>query len=181
MDSVGSGRDNSRNPAERTHARGAVLQEGRTRVWGPPVGLRRPLGRVAGTAEHRAVGDVEGRTAGGERDDVIDGQVGGSVGGTLIARAPVPVQASPGAEDAGAEAMPGPGVVQGVVAAAVRLARVLATTATRAAGDDTTDRAQLHQQGAWSMRFPPTIRLRCYTPGTKVRQPITLTGRRPAD
>ena len=36
---------------------------------------------------------------------------------------------------------------------------------------------QLHQQEGWSMRLPPTIRLRFYTTGTKARLPITLTRR----
>ena len=52
--------------------------------------------------------------------------------------------ATPGAEHAGAEALPGPRAVQGVVTAAVRLPCVISATATRAAGDDTTDRAELH-------------------------------------
>ncbi|MGA7670150.1 MAG: hypothetical protein WBW04_06995, partial [Nitrolancea sp.] len=61
-----------------------------------------------------------------------------------VARAPVPVLATPGAEHAGAESLPGPRAVQGVVSAAVGLAGVLGATTTRAAGDDTTDRAELH-------------------------------------
>ena len=44
-----------------------------------------------------AVADVERRTASGERHDVIDGQVGGRVGGAPEARAPVAVLAAPGA------------------------------------------------------------------------------------
>jgi hypothetical protein len=108
-----------------------------------PVG-RRTLGRVARAAQHLRVGDVERRTASGERDDVIDGQVGGGVGGALVARAPVPVLATPGAEHSGAESLPGPRAVQGVVPAAVGLPSVLGAAATGAAGDDTTDRAQLH-------------------------------------
>jgi hypothetical protein len=75
---------------------------------------------------------------------VIDGQVGSRVGGTLIARAPVAMLAPPGAEHAGAETLPGPRAVQGVVPAAVGLAGMLGTAAPSAAGDDTTDRAQLH-------------------------------------
>ncbi len=75
---------------------------------------------------------------------MINGQIGGRVGGALVARAPVAVLATPDAEHAGAESLPGPRAVQGVVSAAVGLASVLRTAATRAAGDDTTDRAQLH-------------------------------------
>ena len=110
--------------------------------------------------------DVERRTASGERHDVIDGQVGGSVGGTLVARAPVAVLATPGAEHAGAESLPGPRAVQGVVPAAVRLAGVLGAATTRAAGDDTTDRAQLHPQIvdglAGAVYSPAVLRLRNY-------------------
>ncbi len=108
-----------------------------------PVG-RRTLRRVARAAQHRGVGDVERRTASGERDDVIDGQVGGPVGGAPVARAPVAMLATPGAQHAGAESLPGPRAVEGVVPAAVGLPGVLGTAATRAAGDDTADRAQLH-------------------------------------
>jgi hypothetical protein len=105
---------------------------------------RRTLRRVARAAQDGGVADVERRTAGCERGDVIDGQVGGRVGGTLIARAPVAVLATPGTEHAGAEVLPGPRAVQGVVPAAVGLAGVLAAAATSAAGDDAADRAQLH-------------------------------------
>jgi hypothetical protein len=76
--------------------------------------------------------------------NVIDRQVGRGVGGAPVARAPVAVLATPGAEHAGAESLPGPRAVQGVVPAAVGLAGVLGATTTRAAGDDATDRAQLH-------------------------------------
>ena len=110
-----------------------------------PVG-RRTLRRVARAAQDGGVADVEQRTAGRERHDVINGQVGSQVGGPLVARAPVAVLASPGAEDAGAETLPAPRAVQGVVPAVVGLAGVLGTAATRAAGDDTADRAQLHPQ-----------------------------------
>ncbi len=108
-----------------------------------PVG-RCTLRRVARSAEHGAVRDVEGRTASGERDDVIDGQVDGTMGGSPVARAPVAVLAAPGTEHAGAETLPDPRAVQGVVAAAVGLAGVLGAAATGAASDYTTDRAQLH-------------------------------------
>ena len=108
-----------------------------------PVG-RRTLRRVARAAQHRGVGDVQRRTASGERHNMIDGQVGSGVGGTLVARAPVAVLTAPGTEHAGAEPLPDPRAVQGVVPAAVGLAGVLGAAATRATGDDTTDRAHLH-------------------------------------
>ena len=66
------------------------------------------------------------------------------MGVALIARAPVAMLATPGVEHAGAEALPGARAAEGVVAAAVGLPSVLGTATTRAAGDDTTDRAQLH-------------------------------------
>ncbi len=75
---------------------------------------------------------------------MIDGQNDSGVGRALVARAPVAVLTAPGTEHAGAEPLPGPRVVEGAVPAAVGLAGVLGAAATRAAGDDTTDRAQLH-------------------------------------
>lgn len=77
---------------------------------------------------------------------MIDGQVRGSVGGALVARAPVAALTAPGTEHAGAESLPGPRAVDGVVPAAVGLAGVVSAATTRAAGDDTADRAQLHVQ-----------------------------------
>ena len=77
---------------------------------------------------------------------MIDGQVGGRVSEALVAGTPVTVLTTPGAEDAGAEPLPGPRAVQGVVPAAVGRSGVLGAATTRAAGDDTTDRAQLHPQ-----------------------------------
>ena len=76
---------------------------------------------------------------------MVDRQVGGGVGGALVTRAPVPMLTTPGAEHAGAETLPGPLAVQGVVAAAVGLPSVVGAAATRAAGDDTADGAQLHR------------------------------------
>ena len=108
-----------------------------------PVG-RRALARVARAAQHCGVGDVNGRTASGERDDVADGQVARAVGGTQVAQVPVAVLTPPDTEDAGAEALPAPGDVQGVVPAAVGLPGVVGAAATRAACDDTTERARLH-------------------------------------
>ena len=74
---------------------------------------------------------------------MVHGEVSRSVGVALVARTPVTVLAMPGAEHAGAEA-PGPRAVEGVVPAAVGLPSVLGAATTSAAGDDTTDRAQLH-------------------------------------
>ena len=155
---------NSRNSAACTQSAGAVSGAAASPMGYPaPVG-RRTLRRVARAAQHRGVGDVERRTASGERHDVIDGQVGGSVGGALVARAPVAVLATPGAEHAGAEPLPGPRAVQGVVPAAVGLAGVLGAATTRAAGDDTTDRAQLHPRIvgglAGAVYSPAVLRLR---------------------
>jgi len=74
-------RDNSRDPAACTQSRGAVWAH-RRRPMGYPAPLgRRTLRRVARAAQHRRVRDVERRTARGERHDVVDGQVGGGVGG----------------------------------------------------------------------------------------------------
>ena len=75
---------------------------------------------------------------------MIDGEVGSGVGRALVARAPVPMFATPGAQHAGAEPLPGPRAVHGVVPGAVGLPGVLGAATTRAAGDDTADRAQLH-------------------------------------
>jgi hypothetical protein len=75
---------------------------------------------------------------------VIDGQVAGRMGIALVAGAPVPVLATPGAEHAGAEALPLPGAVQGVVAATVRLARMLGAATAGSARSDTADGAELH-------------------------------------
>ena len=135
---------NWRNPAVRTQSGGAVRAQARRPMGYPAPLRRRTLGRVARPTEHGAVADVERRTGSGERHDVIDGQVGGAMGVTLVAGAPVAVLTTPGAEHAGAEPLPGPRAVEGVVPAAAGLAGVVSTAATRAAGDDTADRAQLH-------------------------------------
>jgi len=95
---------------------------------------------------------------------VIDGQVAGPVGRTLVARAPVATLATPGAEHPGAETLPGPRAVEGVVPAAVGLPGVLGAATASAAGDDTTDRAQLHPQIvdglAGAVYSPAVLRLR---------------------
>ena len=77
---------------------------------------------------------------------MVDGHVGGGVGGMQVARTPVAMPATPGAEHAGAESLPGPRAVEGVVPAAVGLPSVVGVTATGAAVDDTTNRAQLQPQ-----------------------------------
>jgi len=135
-----------RNPAVRTQSPGAVWRH-LLRHMGYPAPLRRrALRGVARAAQHRRVGDVERRTADGERDDVIDAQVRGSVGGTPVARAPVAMLTTPGPQHPSAEPLPGSRAVQGVVARSVGLARMLGAATTSAAGDDTADRAQLHPQ-----------------------------------
>src|SRR5689334_2821702 len=68
------------------------------------------------------------------------------MGGALVARAPVAVHAAPGTQHSGAQPLPGPRAVEGVVPAAVGLAGVLGAATTSAAGDDATDRAHLHPQ-----------------------------------
>jgi len=133
-----------RNSAACTHMGGAVFQERRTRVWGPPVRLCRTLGRVARSAEHGAVADVEGCAAGGERHDVIGGQVASLMSVAPVARAPVAVLAAMPRDHPRAKTLPCPGVVEGVVPAAVRQSSVHGAAATRSACDDTADRAELH-------------------------------------
>ncbi len=95
---------------------------------------------------------------------MIGGQVACRVGRALVARAPVAMLATPGAEHPGAETLPGPRVVQGVVPAAIGLPGVLGAATTRAAGDDTTDRAQLHPRivdgVAAAVYSPAVLRLR---------------------
>lgn len=92
--------------------------------------------------------------------DVVDGQVRGSVGGALVARAPVAVHTTPGTQHADAEPLPGPRAVEGVVPATVGVSGVLGTSTIRAAGDHTTDRAQLHPRIVGGMGGR-SIRLRC--------------------
>lgn len=132
-----------RNPAERTQSPGAVWARSRPHLGYPAPG-RRTLGRVARSAQHRRVGELVRRTTSRERDDVVNGQVRRWVGGAVVARAPVAVLAAPGPQDSGAEALPGPRAVQGVMPAAVGLPGVLGAATTSAAGDDAADRAQLH-------------------------------------
>jgi hypothetical protein len=62
---------------------------------------------------HGGVRDVERRTARGERDDVIEGQVSGAMARAAVAGAPVAVLATPGTQHPGAQALPGPRAVQG--------------------------------------------------------------------
>ena len=152
----------------RAHSRGARSGRGlgaiaRGMGYPTPVG-RCALRRVARSAQHGGIADVEWRTASGERHDVIDGQVRRGVGGALVARAPVPMLATPGAEHAGAESLPCPRAVEDVVPAAVGLAGVRRAATASAAGDDTTDRAQLHRRivdgQAGVVYSPAVLRLR---------------------
>ena len=93
------------------------------------------------------------------------------MGGAAVARAAVAVLATPGAEHAGAQAVPGPGAVQGVVPAAVGLAGMVSAAAASAAGDDTADRAQLHPRivgGVGGAVYSPAVlRLREPIPGER--------------
>jgi hypothetical protein len=129
----------------------------------------------------RGVADVERRTASGEWHDLIDGQVAGSMGEALVPRAPVAVLASPGTEHAGAESLPGPRAVEGVVPATVGLTGVVSTAATRAAGNDTTDRAQLHPRivdGRCGAVYSPAVlhlRARLCSPISPGRAPRTAS------
>ena len=181
-------RMDSRNPAASSKWGAAVREHARRHGGYPTPFRRRTLGRVAGPAEHGAVGDVEGCATCCERHDVINGQVTRRVGVALIARAPAALLTTPGAEHAGAEALPGPRAVQGVVPAAVGLAGVVGTATARAAGDDTTDRAQLHLPivgGAAGAVYPLAV----LRPGAIRRGPepvavtagiaVTLRDRRP--
>ena len=159
-------RQESRNPAEGTHSRGASLQaSARPRGYPAPAG-RSALGGVARAAQHRRVRDVEGRTARGERDHVVDGQVRCPVDGAAVARAPVAALAAPGAQHAGAQALPGPRLVQGAVPARAGLPRVRGAAAARAAGDDAADRAQPHPRivggKGGAVYSPQVLRLRAH-------------------
>ena len=112
---------NWRNPAVRTQSGGAVSVQPWPHMGYPtPTSVRRrTLRRVARSTEHGGVGDVERRTTSGQRDDVIDGKVSRLMGGALVARTPLAVLTTPGAEHAGAESLPGASAVGGVVPAAV--------------------------------------------------------------
>ena len=149
----------------RAHSRAARSAHKRVAIWStPPRPVDAPLVELHDRHSTELLRDVERRTACGERHDVVDGQVRGSVGGAQVARAPVAVLATPGAKHAGAEALPCPRAVQGVVPAAVGLPGVVSAATTRAAGDDTTDRAQLHPPivggAAGAVYSPAVLRLR---------------------
>jgi hypothetical protein len=111
----------------------------------PPVGQRCTLGRLARPTEHSAVADVERRTAGRERHDVVGGWVDGRVRFAPEARAPVAVLAAMPGDHPGAEALPGARAVEGVVAAAARLAGMVGAATAMPAGDHAADRAELHR------------------------------------
>jgi len=98
---------------------------------------------------------------------VIDGQVRRSMGGALVARTPVAVLTTPGAEHPGAQALPGPRAVERVVPTAVRLARVLAAPTTGVARQDAADRAQPH-------RVPRPVCVPCLTLVTLECTPVDI-------
>ena len=84
------------------------------------------------------------------------------VDGALIARAPVTALATPGAEQAGAEPLPGPRGVESVVPVAVRLPRMHSAAAAGSACDDAADRAELHRSHGWSVAtFMTLVTLDC--------------------
>ena len=115
------------------------------RLWAtPPRSVDAPLVELQERQSTAVLAMSNGAPPTASGIDVIDGQVGSGVGGTPVARAPVAALATPGAEHALAEAPPGPRAVLGVVSAAIGLPGVLGAATTRTAGDDTTDRAQLH-------------------------------------
>ncbi len=117
-------------------------------------------------AARRGVTDVERRTTSGERHDVIDGQIPRVVGWPPVAGAPVPVLATPGPEHAGAEVLPCPHAVQGVVPAAGFDCRVCSVQ--RLPGRLVTTPQTVHgftpeSSTAWTAR---SIRLGCYALAT---------------
>jgi len=128
----------------RTFGRRGLPRAQNPRVGTPGRRLRH-LRRVARSTEDGAVADVEGRSARRERHDVINGQVAGRVGIAPVARAPVPVLAAMPGGHPRAEALPRPGVVEGVVATAVRLPGMDGAATAGSARDHTADRAELHQ------------------------------------
>jgi hypothetical protein len=75
---------------------------------------------------------------------VVDGQVARTMGVALVARTPVPTLATPGAEHAGAEPLPGPRAVQGVVTTAIERPCVDRAATTRLAGQNAASRTELH-------------------------------------
>ena len=106
----------------------------------------RPLGAVTGWSSPNLGGHQSHSSRGSHRcaATIPDAARGSPACQDHVARAPVPVLTAPGTEHAGAETLPGSRAVQPVVPAAVGLPGVLGTAATRSAGDDTADRAQLH-------------------------------------
>lgn len=107
---VGRGRDNGQVP---TQAGAQGQRPSHRRGLEPRVGQLLDDGDRGG-----GVGDVVGRTASRERHDVVDGEVSSRA---AVARAPVAVLPTLGAEHTGAETLPCPRAVQGVVPAAVGL------------------------------------------------------------
>ena len=91
---------------------------------------------------------------------MVDGQVTRSVGGAAVARTPVAVLTAPGSQHPGAEPLPGARAVDRAVPARAGPPRVRRAAATRAAGDDTADRAQLHPdivRGAVASVYSPAV------------------------
>jgi hypothetical protein len=118
------------------------------------------LVEFAGAAEHGGVGDVERRTASGERGDVIDGQVGGGVVRALVARADVAVLPDVARDHPPGQASPSGIGMDEMVGTNARQAWMLAAASSRSAGDDTADRAELHGRivdGAAGVVYSPAV------------------------
>jgi len=144
-------RDFWRNSAACAHLGGAVFQERRTRVWGPPVGPSRvhearTVGGVPRSAQHAGVGRVEWRATVDERGDVVEHQVARRMRRMLdtITRAYVAVLADVAGDHPLGQAGPSCIRMDVMVGTDARQARMLAAASSRSAGDDTADRAELH-------------------------------------
>ena len=159
----------NRETRPREHRRRARSGGRRVATWATPSPVDAPFVELLERHRHRRVRDVEWRTARGERHDVIDRQVGGSVRRALVARAPVAVPTAPGTQDAGAEPLPGAGAVQGVVPTAVGLAGVLrAALPARLVTTPQTVHTSIPESSAgWVAR---TIRSGCYACGAMRRR-----------
>jgi hypothetical protein len=150
-------------------------------VWGPPVGPScvhetRSVGRVPRSAQHAGVGGIERRATVDECGDVVERQVTRWMRRMLgtIARADVAVLADVAGDHPLGQACPSCIRMDVMVGTDARQASVLGTAAPRAAGDDTTDRAQLHPRIvdglAGAVHSPGVLRLRgeaiAFTAGT---------------
>jgi len=121
-------------------------------VWVPPVGPScvheaRSVGRVPRSAQHAGVGGIEWRATIDECGDVVERQVTRRMRRMLgaIARAHVAVLADVARDHPPRQASPSCIRVDVMVGTDARQARVLAAASSRSAGDDTADRAELHQ------------------------------------